>query len=118
MRAGFIRPNPYNNKMLHHPDYEPFWNAAEELDMAIGIHEGSSLNMPPQICSVRTRIRLVVPSPASGSAVHALLTLVYRPWINTTQRKRVFGATHATAHIGLGSAPGAISYSVKSVISA
>ena len=46
MRAGFIRPNPYNNKMLHHPDYEPFWNAAEELDMAIGIHEGSSLNMP------------------------------------------------------------------------
>src|SRR5881398_1724797 len=46
MRAGFIRPNPYNNKMLHHPDYEPFWRAAEELDMAIGIHEGSSLNMP------------------------------------------------------------------------
>ena len=45
-RAGFIRPNPYNNKMLHHPSYEPFWNAAEELDMAIGIHEGSSLNMP------------------------------------------------------------------------
>ena len=45
-RAGFIRPNPYNNKMLHHPDYEPFWNAAEELDLAIGIHEGSSLNMP------------------------------------------------------------------------
>jgi len=42
-RAAFIRPNPYNNKMLHHPDYEPFWNAAEELDMAIGIHEGSSL---------------------------------------------------------------------------
>ena len=29
-----------------------------------------------------------------------------------------FGATHATAHIGLSSAPGAISYSVKSVISA
>ena len=46
MRAAFIRPNPYNNKMLHHPDYEPFWSTAEELDMAIGIHEGSSLNMP------------------------------------------------------------------------
>ena len=35
MRAAFIRPNPYNNKMLHHPDYEPFWNTAEKLDMAI-----------------------------------------------------------------------------------
>jgi len=29
-----------------------------------------------------------------------------RPRIGATQRKRVFGATHATAHIGLGSAPG------------
>ena len=45
-RASFIRPNPYNNKMVHHPDYEPFWQTAEELDMAIGFHEGSSLNMP------------------------------------------------------------------------
>src|SRR2546421_3263096 len=32
--------------MLHDPVYEPFWQAAEELDMAIGLHEGSSLNMP------------------------------------------------------------------------
>jgi uncharacterized protein len=46
MLAGFIRPNPYNNKMLHDPVYEPFWREAEELDMAIGIHERSSLNMP------------------------------------------------------------------------
>src|SRR5207245_9441885 len=46
MRAGFIRPNPYTNKMLHDPVYEPFWQAAEELDLAIGLHEGSSLNMP------------------------------------------------------------------------
>jgi predicted TIM-barrel fold metal-dependent hydrolase len=44
MLSAFIRPNPYNNKMLRHPDYEPFWNMAEELDMAIGIHEGSSLS--------------------------------------------------------------------------
>ena len=27
-RAGFVRPNPYNNKMIDHPDYEPFWAAA------------------------------------------------------------------------------------------
>ena len=46
MHAGFIRPNPYNNKTLHDPVYERFWMTAEELDMAIGIHEGSSLNMP------------------------------------------------------------------------
>src|SRR5207244_4191242 len=23
MRAGFLRPNPYNGRMLHHPDYQP-----------------------------------------------------------------------------------------------
>lgn len=41
MRGGFIRPNPYNEKMVHHPDYEPFWAAAaEDLDFSIGFHEG------------------------------------------------------------------------------
>src|SRR5436309_14072035 len=45
-RAAFIRPNPYGGRQLHDPAYEPFWAAAEELDMAIGLHEGSSLNQP------------------------------------------------------------------------
>src|SRR2546423_8890165 len=45
-RGGFIRPNPYNNKMIHHPDYEPFWSAAEDLDFSIGFHEGASSGMP------------------------------------------------------------------------
>ena len=38
--------------------------------------------------------------------------------IGVTQPKRVSGATHATAYIGSGSAPGAICCSGKSVISA
>jgi hypothetical protein len=46
MRGGFLRPNPYNDKMLHHPDYEPFWSAAEDLDFSIGLHEGASGGMP------------------------------------------------------------------------
>jgi predicted TIM-barrel fold metal-dependent hydrolase len=45
-RGGFLRPNPYNNKMIHHPDYEPFWAAAEDLDFSIGFHEGGSSGMP------------------------------------------------------------------------
>jgi predicted TIM-barrel fold metal-dependent hydrolase len=45
-RSGFIRPNPYNNKMINHPDYEPFWAAAEDLDFAIGFHEGAAPGMP------------------------------------------------------------------------
>ncbi len=45
-RAGFIRPNPYNGKMIDHPDYEPFWAAAEDLDLAIGFHEGAAAGMP------------------------------------------------------------------------
>ena len=45
-RGGFLRPNPYNNKMIHHPDYELFWAAAEDLDFAIGFHEGASSGMP------------------------------------------------------------------------
>ena len=45
-RGGFIRPNPYNNRMLHDPVYEPLWDAAEELDFSIGIHEGGNSGMP------------------------------------------------------------------------
>ena len=46
MRAGFLRPNPYNGRMLHHPDYAPFWSEVQELDIAIGLHEGASGGMP------------------------------------------------------------------------
>ena len=46
MRAAFLRPNPYGGRMLHHKDYEPFWSAAEDLDVAIGLHEGASGGMP------------------------------------------------------------------------
>ena len=64
MRAGFIRPNPYNNKMMHDPDYEPFWKAAEELDFAIGIHEG----VEPRHADGRRRPLRGPRRPATSSA--------------------------------------------------
>ena len=46
-RACFLRPNPYHGtKMINDPMYEKFWAAAEDLDMAIGFHEGGSSGMP------------------------------------------------------------------------
>ncbi|HEV2545730.1 MAG TPA: amidohydrolase family protein [Stellaceae bacterium] len=45
-RGGFLRPNPYNDRKLHDPAYEPFWRAAEELDFSIGLHEGGNSGMP------------------------------------------------------------------------
>jgi uncharacterized protein len=44
--GGFVRPNPYNNRMLHDPAYDPLWSAAEDLDFSIGIHEGGNSGMP------------------------------------------------------------------------
>jgi hypothetical protein len=35
--------------MINHPDYEPFWAAAEDLDFSIGFHEGAAA------CSMRGR---------------------------------------------------------------
>jgi uncharacterized protein len=46
MPGIFLRPNPYNNKMVHHPDYERFWSAVEDADVAVGFHEGGSSGMP------------------------------------------------------------------------
>jgi predicted TIM-barrel fold metal-dependent hydrolase len=45
-KGGFIRPNPYSSKMINDPMYEPFWAAAEDLDFAIGFHEGAGGGMP------------------------------------------------------------------------
>src|SRR5207253_2656490 len=46
MRGGFLRPNPYKERMLHHPDYDPFWAEVQDLDFSIGLHEGSGGGMP------------------------------------------------------------------------
>ena len=46
MHGGFLRPNPYNDRMLDHSAYDPFWAEAQELDFAIGLHEGSGGGMP------------------------------------------------------------------------
>ncbi len=44
--AAFVRPNPCRGRSLSDPAYEPIWEAAEEVDMTIGIHEGSSIIVP------------------------------------------------------------------------
>jgi len=44
--AAFVRPNPCMGRSLQDRDYEPIWSAAVELDMAIGVHEGSSVIIP------------------------------------------------------------------------
>ncbi|HUA96269.1 MAG TPA: amidohydrolase family protein, partial [Acidimicrobiales bacterium] len=44
--AGFVRPNPCMGRSLSDPANEPVWEAAEEADMAVGVHEGSSVIVP------------------------------------------------------------------------
>jgi hypothetical protein len=44
--AGFVRPNPCLGRSLSDRAYEPLWDAAEELGVPIGVHEGSSVNVP------------------------------------------------------------------------
>ena len=46
MKGAFIRPNPYSDKMIDQPEYEAFWAAAEDLDIAVGFHEGAGAGMP------------------------------------------------------------------------
>ena len=44
--AGFVRPNPCLGRALSDRAYDALWEAAEELDVPIGIHEGSSVTVP------------------------------------------------------------------------
>jgi predicted TIM-barrel fold metal-dependent hydrolase len=44
--AAFVRPNPCVGRAIAHPAHEVVWATAEELGVAIGIHEGSSVTIP------------------------------------------------------------------------
>jgi len=44
--AGFARPNPYYERPLHDPIYEPVWTALEELGLPIGFHITGTSDMP------------------------------------------------------------------------
>lgn len=45
-KAGFIRPNPYNGRVLHDSAYDPLWAEAQNLGFSIGIHGGSESGQP------------------------------------------------------------------------
>jgi predicted TIM-barrel fold metal-dependent hydrolase len=44
--SAFFRPNPCMGRSISDVAYEPIWDKAEELDIPIGIHEGSSVIVP------------------------------------------------------------------------
>lgn len=46
MRTAFVRPNPCRGRHIGDAEFEPVWATAEELQIAIGVHEGSSNTIP------------------------------------------------------------------------
>jgi len=45
--AAFVRPNPCCGRVLVDPANEVFWSAAEELGVAVAVHEGFQTAIPP-----------------------------------------------------------------------
>jgi predicted TIM-barrel fold metal-dependent hydrolase len=43
----FVRPNPCCGRTLVDPAHEPFWEAAEALGVAVAVHEGFQMAVPP-----------------------------------------------------------------------
>lgn len=44
--AAFVRPNPCCGRSLPDPAYEVLWRTAEEAEMTVAVHEGSSVILP------------------------------------------------------------------------
>ena len=42
LRAAVIAIHPAHERQYHNPEYEPFWEAAQDLDMPICLHSGSN----------------------------------------------------------------------------
>jgi predicted TIM-barrel fold metal-dependent hydrolase len=40
-KGVFVRPNPYKGRPLHHKDFYPLWELAQDLGVAVGIHGGA-----------------------------------------------------------------------------
>ena len=46
VRAVLVRPNPYGDRLLSDPAYDPFWREAQELDCTIAMHGAVGGDMP------------------------------------------------------------------------
>src|SRR3989442_1345585 len=69
MRGGFLRPNPYNGRMLHHPDYAPFRAEGRALRQPglqrLGALHASERAVPAQLLDL-VRARRGLPQRARG----------------------------------------------------
>jgi predicted TIM-barrel fold metal-dependent hydrolase len=46
LKAGFARPNAYNDRHFHHPVYTPVWEALSETGLPIAFHPAGLTDMP------------------------------------------------------------------------
>jgi predicted TIM-barrel fold metal-dependent hydrolase len=46
LKAGFARPNAYNDRPLHHRKYTPVWEALSETGLPIAFHPAGLADMP------------------------------------------------------------------------
>jgi uncharacterized protein len=53
MRGAFIRPNPCNGRSLHDPYFDPFWAAAAEAGVPVGLHPSGAGDLPGALQGLR-----------------------------------------------------------------
>jgi len=118
MRAGFLRPI-LHGRMLHHPDYEVFWSAVEDLDWPSASTKARAEACPRSVSTARDALRSHTsphhgddagPMSGSGRRVRPSPTRAYRfmesgggwiaPWLDAGSplrqtRAQRLGTVHA-----------------------
>ncbi len=53
MKGVFIRPNPVKGRALHDPYFDPFWAAAAEAGVPVGLHPSGAGDLPGALQGLR-----------------------------------------------------------------
>ena len=92
----YVRPNPVNGRNLYHADYDPLWEAIQDLDRPICLHDSGSPHLP----SYGDRMETHTSGHIAAHPFEAMIAMMSLIWFGVPQRFPQFRIVHVEADAG------------------